>query len=122
MVRGRVVVFRSRVASVEGRADRRQLGGGGRRGWAVVLMGGEIGVMERQRRWRGGRVVRPARAEWCLRGGRLGLVVSNWFPWLVWRSWHSVSQEAFLLVDRSPRHRVAEHVAGRHAVRALLHE
>lgn len=75
----------------------------------MVLMGGEIGVMQRQRRGRVGGlgVVRPGRAKGSLRGGRLGSVVSWRFPWL---GWHSVSREAFLLVDGRPlKDRVAEH-------------
>lgn len=72
----------------------------------MVLMGSKIGVMERERRGRVGRVLRSARAKGCLRGGRLASVVSWRFPWL---GRHSVSREAFLLLDRPPQDRVAEH-------------
>lgn len=73
MVRGRVVVFGGRgsgsrvFARVQGRAERRQLGGAGGGGRQTGLMGSEIGVMERQR---GGRVgVGVVVAKWSLRGG-----------------------------------------------------
>jgi hypothetical protein len=90
MVGGRVVVLgRGTVARIKGRADRRQLGGAGRRGWAVVLMGRQVGVMRRQRR-----------GAMCLRG-RLGPVsLLCLFPLV-----HSLS----LVVDRAPRNGIAEH-------------